>query len=101
MAPQDDEVLREVGQVFDQRKQFDRALEMYRLALELQPKSAANHTRLGVALKNIKNYPDAVSALEKAVNLDPKNLEATKQLAVVTAINIVQGGGKSQPVAVR
>jgi hypothetical protein len=42
-----------------------------------------------------------VNALERAVNLDPKNLEATKQLAVVTAMHIVQGGVKQQPVGVR
>ena len=90
MAPKDDEVLREIGLVFDQRRQYDRALEMYQLAISAAPTSSANYTRAGIAFRNIKSYGDAVSALEKAVSLDPKNLEATKQLAVVGAMNLVQ-----------
>ena len=37
MAPKNDEVLREIGLVFDQRRQFDRALEMYQLAIAAAP----------------------------------------------------------------
>ena len=44
----------------------------------------------------MKSYGDAVHALEKAVALDGKNLEATKQLAVVSAMSLVQS---SLPVA--
>jgi tetratricopeptide (TPR) repeat protein len=97
MSPKDDGVLREIGLVFDQRRQFDRALEMYQLAIAAAPKSSANYTRAGVAYKNLKSYADAVGALEKAVNLDSKNLEATKQLAVVSAMNLVQNTPVSAP----
>jgi len=95
LAPTDDEVLREIGQVFDQRKQYDRALEMYKHAIEVSPKSAMNYTRAGVALRNLKSIPEAKVALERAVLLDPKNLEATKQLAVVSAMSLVQTGTRS------
>jgi tetratricopeptide (TPR) repeat protein len=90
MDPNDDGVLREIGLVFDQRRQFDRALEMYQLAIAAAPKSSANYTRAGVAYRNLKYYPEAVKALEHAVQLDSKNLEATKQLAVVSAMDLVQ-----------
>ncbi|MEP7358764.1 MAG: tetratricopeptide repeat protein, partial [Anaerolineales bacterium] len=90
LAPADDEILREIGLVFDQRKQFDRALEMYRLAIAAAPAASANYTRAGIALKNMKSYGDAVHALEQAVALDAKNVEATKQLAVVSAMSLVQ-----------
>jgi tetratricopeptide (TPR) repeat protein len=90
LAPGDDEVLREIGLVFEQRKQFDRALEMYKQAIEAQPKAAVNFLRAGIALKHLKSVPEAVITLERAVALDPNNLEATKQLAVVNAMNLVQ-----------
>ncbi len=96
LAPTDDEILREIGLVFDQRKQFDRALEMYRLAIEAAPAASANYTRAGIALKNMKSYGDAVHALEQAVALDSKNVEATKQLAVVSAMSLVQSPSQLQ-----
>jgi hypothetical protein len=54
-----------------------------------------------VALKNLKSIPEAVIALERAVALDPKNLEATKQLAVVSAMNLVQASTKTVAPAAR
>lgn len=91
LAPQSDETLREIGLVFEQRRQFDRALEMYQLAIKAGPRCAANYTRAGVALKNLKDYSGSVSALERAVALDPNSLEATRQLAAVTALHIIHG----------
>ncbi len=91
VAPGDDEVLREAGLVFEHRKQYDRALEMYQFAIKAAPHTSINHTRVGATLKQLKDYAGAVSALERAVALDPKNLEATKQLAVVSALNLMHG----------
>ncbi len=91
LAPHNDETLREIGLVFEQRRQFDRALEMYQLAIKAGPRCATNHTRAGVALKHPKDYAGSVNALERAVALDPNSLEATKQLAAVTALHILHG----------
>lgn len=91
LAPNNDDVAREIGLVFEGRKQYDRALEMYQIAIKYAPRNAANHTRAGVALKQLKDYAGSVTALEKAVALDPNNLEATRQLAAVTALNIIHG----------
>jgi tetratricopeptide (TPR) repeat protein len=94
LAPSSDDVAREIGLVFEGRKQYDRALEMYELAIRHAPRNAINHTRAGIALKQLKDYVGSVRALEKAVALDPNNLEATRQLAAVTALTIIHG----QPV---
>lgn len=87
LAPADDGILREIGLVFDQRKQFDRALEMYKHAIEVGPKSANNYIRAGVALET-KRVPEALVALERAVasTLRPRGHE---QLAVVSAMHLV------------
>ena len=38
----------------------------------------------------MKAYRESVEALERAVSLDPKNLEATRQLAIVSAFALAQ-----------
>lgn len=91
LAPEDEDVAREAGLVFEARKQYDRALDMYQNAMRLSPTTAINHTRAGVVLKQLKDYAGALAALERAVALDPKSLEATKQLAVVSALNLMHG----------
>lgn len=98
IAPHNDENLREIGLVFEQRKQFDRALEMYQLAIKAAPRNANNYARAGIALKHLKDYAASVAALERAVALDPNHLEATKQLAAVTAMNIIHGDAGRQPL---
>lgn len=94
LSPHHDETLREIGLAFEHRKQFDRALEMYQLAIRAAPRSAANYARAGVALKQLKDYAGSVNALERAVALDPNNLEATKQLAAVMALHIIHGDSR-------
>jgi len=84
-------VLREIKLVFEQRKQYDHALEMYQLAIKAAPNAALNHARVGAVLKQLKDYAGTVAELERAVALDPKNLEATKQLVVVSALNLMHG----------
>jgi tetratricopeptide (TPR) repeat protein len=64
---------------------------MYQQAIKLAPASSDNHTRSGVVLKQLKAYPEAAQALERAVALDSRNVEATKQLAVVSALNLMYG----------
>ena len=63
------------------------------------PRSAANYARAGVALKQLKDYSGSVNALERAVALDPNNLEATKQLAAVMALDIIHGNGRLRAAA--
>ncbi len=94
MKPKRDLVLRETGLVYEQRKEYDRALEAYQQAVKLAPNASENFTRAGVVLKQLKAYPESAQALERAVALDPRNVEATKQLAVVSALNLMYGRPK-------
>jgi tetratricopeptide (TPR) repeat protein len=94
IKPNSDLVLRETGLVYEQRKEYDRALEMHQQAIKLAPNSSDNFTRAGVVLKQLKAYPEAAQALERAVALDTRNVEATKQLAVVSALNLMYGRPK-------
>ncbi len=95
LKPGNDEILREVGLVYEQRKDYDLALEMYQQAIKVVPGSSANFTRAGIVLKQMKAYPEAAKALERAVLLDARNVEATKQLAVVSALNLMYGKQRS------
>jgi tetratricopeptide (TPR) repeat protein len=94
IKPNSDLVLRETGLVYEQRKEYDRALEMHQQAIKIAPNASENFTRAGIVLKQLKAYPEAAQALERAVALDARNIEATKQLAVVSALNLMYGRPK-------
>ena len=49
-------------------------------AIELDPKSAAAHTNLGVALRDSKDVAGAIAACKKAIELDPKCVAAHNNL---------------------
>jgi tetratricopeptide (TPR) repeat protein len=88
-APNEADVLLEAGQIFEQRRQFSKALAMYEQAVSADPRSAAGHTRQGIVLKQLKDYAGSVAALEKASALDPNNVEAAQQLAVVSGLHLM------------
>ena len=81
----------QTGLVYEQRKKFGRPLEMYEPAVKITPAIPENDLRAGAVLKQFKAYPEAAEALERVVALDPKNVAATKQLAVVSTLNLMHG----------
>ena len=80
-----------VGQIFEERGQFYRAYKAYSIAIKHQPDEAWNHLRAGVTLKQLKDYDAAIAMFEQAIDLDPKNIDARRQLAVVSALELVNG----------
>ncbi len=49
----------------------DQALTMYRQVVDQHPNSANGWCYLGIALHDLKRYPEAVQAYEKAIALQP------------------------------
>jgi len=56
-----------------QAKDFDKAAELYRKAIELDPNYAAAYNNLGTALSDLKRYDEAEVAYRKAIELDPND----------------------------
>ncbi len=59
------------GQAYVLSKDFDKAIETFRRAVELDPSSAQAHDSLGAAYGAVGRNADAVESLKKAIQLDP------------------------------
>jgi len=61
------------------------AIEIYRKIVNSRPDHAAAHAALGAAYREVGNYVEARTALERAVHLDASDLRANYQLGLVYA----------------
>jgi tetratricopeptide (TPR) repeat protein len=64
-----------------QNGKYKEASILYRRALQFDPKSGEAYYRLGLAQLALRDYGDAVRALERATSLDPSNEDAAVRLA--------------------
>ena len=81
----------EFGKLFVQRRQFDRAYKAFANAIAYAPTKPVLYFQAGLALKNLKDYGEAITMFRKAVQMDPKNLDAHRQLAAVSALGLISG----------
>ena len=88
----------ELGQAYEARREFGRALEQFQRAIAIDPGSAAAHFHAGAVLRSIKDYPQASRMFERAVQLDPKDADALHQLAAVRTLELVHGAIPLQAV---
>jgi len=59
--------------------------------MTLEPDNADHFFKAGMALKEMRDYLDALALFQQAVKLDPKNIEAQHQRAAVAAFGILKG----------
>ncbi len=92
--------LKELAVCFDNTGRLDRAAQAYR-ELNRQAPSAENYYNLGTLLARQGNLPEAKSALEKSVELDPrgswgrKSREALANLESSEGVRVI--GGETWP----
>ncbi len=65
-----------LGEVFEERGQYDDALQERVETLRLQPNFAPAHNNLGIALQKRNRLPEAMSHFEQALRLRPRYPEA-------------------------
>lgn len=63
-----------------EKKKLDEAIASFRNAIELDPKSAKAHNRLGQALRTQGKLDAAIACHRKAIELDPKSASAHNNL---------------------
>ena len=80
-----------LGNLFVARKQFDRAYKAYSNSIKLIPKNANLYFNAGLALKQLKDYSEAMLMFRKSVDIDPNNVSAHRQLAAVSALELISG----------
>ncbi len=83
----DPKVLREQcvsnGNKYFRSGKYKQASILYRRALQLDPKFAEAHYRLGLTAMELKDYSGAVRSLQRASELDPSNEDAAVRLAEI------------------
>jgi tetratricopeptide (TPR) repeat protein len=77
--------------VYEDRREFARALDWYRKAIALDPDRLEAFYRAGVLLRTLKAYRKAGEMLKRAAELAPVNQDVLHQLAAVRALELVHG----------
>ncbi len=80
-----------LGDLFAARKQFDRAYKAYSSSIKLAPTNPTLYFNAGLALKQLKDYSEAMLMFKQSVELDPQNVSAHRQLAAVSALSLISG----------
>ena len=78
---------------------FSQAVEIFQRSLRLDPGNADVYFGLGHAYFDLKQWPKAVEAFERAVELNPKDEQAREWLSL--ARTMAHGGSASHPAASR
>jgi len=79
----------ELGRTYQQRRQYDRALNAYHRAIALDPTNPQPYHWAGIVLKDSKDYVNAEMMLRKAANFAPKDIGIQRKLAAMIALNLV------------
>ncbi|MEE9288892.1 MAG: tetratricopeptide repeat protein, partial [Bacteroidota bacterium] len=61
---------------YNATSKFGEAIDQYRKALELNPKSYDTNIQIGLAFQNLKNFPKARDYYTNALQLDPEDQTA-------------------------
>ncbi len=69
LSPKRQTLLYEYGQAYVFKKDYSKAVEIFRYAKDLYPEVAISHWYLGMALSNAGDYIEAKEAVEKAIAL--------------------------------
>ncbi len=91
LAPNDPRIYVETGKVYEDRREFARALDSYRKAIALDSGAMEAFYRAGVLLRSLKAYRNAGELLKRAAELAPVNQDVLHQLAAVRALELVHG----------
>ncbi len=74
-APDSDKALAltYIGMIYDDRGDYNKAIETFLRALKYKPKDSNILKNLALAYRHKKDYPDALAIIEKAIDIDENN----------------------------
>ena len=88
-----------LGNAYNELKQYNDAAEALRHATEIEPKNAAAHFNLGLALYNGGRYSEAIAAYQSVVTLRPELAGAHFNLGLAyIAINDMEGARREYAI---
>jgi tetratricopeptide (TPR) repeat protein len=88
-----------LGNAYNELKQYNEAADALRHATEIEPKNAAAHFNLGLALYNGRRYSEAIGAYQAVIQLRPELAGAHFNLGLTyIAINDKEGARREYAV---
>jgi tetratricopeptide (TPR) repeat protein len=72
-----------LGYDYHQLRKYDKAIENYKKAIDIDPMNAYNYNNMGVVFFEIGNYNDAKYAFDKAIALKPDYADAQYNVGVI------------------
>ena len=83
LTPDNADAHNNLGQRYQQRGEYHKAIEAYRQAIEMRPNFYSAYNNLAVCYGKLKMYPEAEAALRKCIALKPDDFYAMNNLAVM------------------
>jgi tetratricopeptide (TPR) repeat protein len=93
LAPNSPEALAALARLELARGEGDKAVALVRAAVEREPKSAVSHNLLGELYVATRAYPQAITALDQAIELAPNWWLPYRNLALAKAASGDRAGG--------
>ncbi len=83
LTPDNADALNNLGQRYQERGEFAKAIEEYKKAIEMRPTFYSAYNNLAVCYGKLKQYDQAETALRKCISLKPDDFYAMNNLAVM------------------
>jgi tetratricopeptide (TPR) repeat protein len=74
--PKNNEAIFRLGTMALQLKQYDKAAEYIKIAIDIGPSRIAMFINHGIALKNLEQFDKAIHSYDKALELNPNSVDA-------------------------
>jgi tetratricopeptide (TPR) repeat protein len=89
LAPESVDAYLELGLTQQDRRQHSQAIKVYEQAARIAPRDSRPYYHAGLVLREGKDYAAAESMLRRAAELEPDDVMIQRQLAAITALNLV------------
>ena len=83
LTPDNPDALHNLGQRYQQKGEYQKAIENYKKAIVMRPTFYNAYNNLATCYGELKMYPEAIDALEKCIKLKPDDYYAMGNLAVI------------------
>jgi tetratricopeptide (TPR) repeat protein len=79
----------DLGQTYQERRQYNRALQVYQQAIRVAPQDPRPYHQASLALKETKDYAGAEKMIRHAAKLAPEDVRIQRLLSSLVAVNLV------------
>jgi len=78
-----DEIYKNIGNSYYQKGEYEKALEYYQKAININPKHTSAHYNIGIIYQNRNEDDKALEYYQKAININPKYVDAYNNIGII------------------